>query len=36
VVEGQNVVEKIVNLPRGKQDKPVKDVVVNSVRLEKA
>jgi peptidyl-prolyl cis-trans isomerase A (cyclophilin A) len=36
VVEGQNVVEKSVNLPRGKQDKPVKDVVVNSVRLEKA
>jgi peptidyl-prolyl cis-trans isomerase A (cyclophilin A) len=36
VVEGHGVVEKIVNLPRGKQDKPVKDAVVKSVRLEKA
>jgi len=35
VVEGQNVVEKIVNVPRNRQDKPNKDVVVNSVVIER-
>ena len=35
VVEGQDVVEKIVNVPRAKQDKPLKDVVVKSVTIEK-
>ncbi len=33
VVEGQDVVEKIVNVPRGKQDRPVKNVVVASVTI---
>ncbi len=33
VVEGQDVVEKIVNVPRGKQDRPVKNVVVESVTI---
>jgi peptidyl-prolyl cis-trans isomerase A (cyclophilin A) len=35
VVEGQNVAEKIVSLPRGAQDKPKKDVVVKSVTIER-
>jgi peptidyl-prolyl cis-trans isomerase A (cyclophilin A) len=35
VVEGQDVVEKIVNVPRGKQDKPVKDAVLKSVVVER-
>jgi peptidyl-prolyl cis-trans isomerase A (cyclophilin A) len=35
VVEGQDVVDKISNLPRGKQDKPAKDVVVQSVVIER-
>jgi len=32
-IEGQDVVEKIVSAPRGKQDKPVKNVVVQSVAM---
>jgi peptidyl-prolyl cis-trans isomerase A (cyclophilin A) len=36
VVEGQEVVEKIANLPRNRQDKPAKDVVVQSVMIERA
>jgi peptidyl-prolyl cis-trans isomerase A (cyclophilin A) len=36
VVEGQDVVDKIANVPRGKQDKPSKDVVVRSVVIERA
>jgi peptidyl-prolyl cis-trans isomerase A (cyclophilin A) len=36
VVEGQDVAEKIVNVPRGPQDKPKKDVVVQSVVIERA
>jgi peptidyl-prolyl cis-trans isomerase A (cyclophilin A) len=35
VVEGQDVVEKIVNLPRGKNDKPTKDAVLKSVVIER-
>ena len=35
VVEGQDVVDKIANLPRSKQDKPAKDVVVQSVVIER-
>ncbi len=35
VVEGQNVVEKIVNVPRGRQDKPNKDVVLKAVTIER-
>ena len=36
VVEGQDVVEKIVNTPRSRQDKPVRDVVVKSVKIERS
>jgi len=36
VVEGQNVVEKIVKVPRNRQDKPDKDVVLNAVKIERA
>jgi peptidyl-prolyl cis-trans isomerase A (cyclophilin A) len=35
VVEGQDIAEKIVNVPRNRQDKPSKDVVVKSVVIEK-
>ena len=35
VVEGQDVVEKIVNVPRNRQDKPNKDVVVNSIKIDR-
>ena len=34
IVEGQEVVDKIANVPRSKQDKPVKDVVLQSVTIE--
>jgi peptidyl-prolyl cis-trans isomerase A (cyclophilin A) len=33
VVEGQEVVTKIVGVPRNPQDKPLKDVKVNSVKV---
>jgi peptidyl-prolyl cis-trans isomerase A (cyclophilin A) len=35
VVEGQDVVEKIVSAPRNRQDRPAKDVVVQSVVIER-
>lgn len=35
VVEGQEIANKIANLPRGRNDRPVKDVVVKSVVIEK-
>jgi peptidyl-prolyl cis-trans isomerase A (cyclophilin A) len=35
VVEGQDVADKIANLPRGPQDKPKKDVVLESVTIER-
>jgi peptidyl-prolyl cis-trans isomerase A (cyclophilin A) len=35
VVEGQDIADKIANVPRGRQDKPVKDVVVQSVTIER-
>jgi len=35
IVEGQDVVEKIVNVPRNRQDKPNKDVVVQKVTIER-
>jgi peptidyl-prolyl cis-trans isomerase A (cyclophilin A) len=35
VVEGYDVVEKISKAPRGRNDKPNKDVVVKSVRIER-
>jgi peptidyl-prolyl cis-trans isomerase A (cyclophilin A) len=36
VVEGNDVIEKIVNVPRNRQDKPNKDIVLNSVTIERA
>jgi peptidyl-prolyl cis-trans isomerase A (cyclophilin A) len=35
VVEGYENVEKIANTPRGAQDRPKKDVVLNSVGIER-
>jgi peptidyl-prolyl cis-trans isomerase A (cyclophilin A) len=35
VVEGQKVVDKIVSVPRGRNDKPTKDVILNSVTIER-
>jgi peptidyl-prolyl cis-trans isomerase A (cyclophilin A) len=36
VVEGQDVVDKITQAPRNRQDKPNKDVVLNAVKIERA
>ena len=35
VVEGQDVVDKITRLPRGPQDRPAKDIKINSVNIER-
>ena len=35
VVEGQDVVDKITKLPRNRQDRPNKDVVINAVKIER-
>jgi peptidyl-prolyl cis-trans isomerase A (cyclophilin A) len=35
VIEGQDIVEKISNVARGAQDRPKKDVVLQSVTIEK-
>jgi peptidyl-prolyl cis-trans isomerase A (cyclophilin A) len=35
VIEGYDVVEKISETPRGSQDRPVKEVRVNSVKIER-
>ena len=35
VVDGQDVVDKIANVPRGRQDRPNKDVVLKSVTIER-
>src|SRR6202167_4056332 len=35
VVEGQDVAEKIVALPRNREDRPNKDIVVKKVTIEK-
>jgi peptidyl-prolyl cis-trans isomerase A (cyclophilin A) len=35
VIEGQDVADKISNLPRNAQDRPKDDVVVESVRIER-
>lgn len=35
VVEGQDTVDKIVNVPRNRQDRPNKDVVLQSVAIER-
>src|ERR1700722_14823905 len=36
VTEGFDVVKKISEMPRNKQDRPVKDVRVNSVKIERS
>jgi len=36
VIEGQDIADKISNVPRSRQDKPNKDVVVNAVKIERA
>jgi peptidyl-prolyl cis-trans isomerase A (cyclophilin A) len=36
VIEGQDVVDKIANVPRGRQDRPNKNVVLQSVSIERA
>jgi peptidyl-prolyl cis-trans isomerase A (cyclophilin A) len=36
VVEGYEVVKKIAEAPRGAQDRPLKEVRVNSVKIERA
>src|ERR1035437_3322230 len=36
VVEGQDVVEKIVNVPRNRQDKPNLDVSIKTVKIDRA
>jgi peptidyl-prolyl cis-trans isomerase A (cyclophilin A) len=35
VVEGADVVNKIANVPRNRQDKPNQDVKINAVRIER-
>ena len=35
VVEGQDVVDKITSVPRNRQDRPNKDVVLNDVKIER-
>ena len=35
VIEGQDVVDKITKVPRSRQDKPNKDVVLNAVTIER-
>ena len=35
VVEGQEIADKITALPRNRQDKPLKDVILNSVKIER-
>ena len=36
VIEGYDVVEKISKVPRGQSDRPVKEVKLNSVKIEQA
>src|SRR6266478_3895635 len=35
VIEGEDIVDKIANAPRGRQDRPVKDIVLQSVTIER-
>jgi peptidyl-prolyl cis-trans isomerase A (cyclophilin A) len=35
VVEGHDVVEKIVAVPRNRQDKPNKDILINSIEIQR-
>ena len=36
VVEGQDVADKISKVQRGRQDRPVKDVVINKITIERS
>jgi peptidyl-prolyl cis-trans isomerase A (cyclophilin A) len=36
VVEGEDVVEKVVSAPRNKQDKPLKDLTIKAVTIERS
>ncbi len=36
VVEGQDIADKISKVQRGRQDRPVKDVVINAITIERA
>src|SRR6516162_3165773 len=36
VVEGQDIADKISKAQRGRQDRPVKDVVINAITIERA
>jgi peptidyl-prolyl cis-trans isomerase A (cyclophilin A) len=36
IVEGQDVIDKITNVPRGRNDRPNKDVVLRKVTVERA
>jgi peptidyl-prolyl cis-trans isomerase A (cyclophilin A) len=36
VVEGQDTVDKISKVQRGRQDRPVKDVIINKITIERA
>lgn len=36
VIEGQNVVDKITQVARNRQDRPLKDVILKSVTIERA
>jgi peptidyl-prolyl cis-trans isomerase A (cyclophilin A) len=35
VIEGQDIVDKIANVARGRNDRPNKDVVLQSVAIER-
>src|SRR5215813_9976296 len=35
VIEGQDIVDKIANVPRGRNDRPNKDVILQSVVIER-
>jgi peptidyl-prolyl cis-trans isomerase A (cyclophilin A) len=36
VVEGQDIADKIANVQRNRQDRPVKDVVLESITIERS
>ena len=36
VVEGQDVVDKITSAKRNAQDRPIKDIKMNNVKIERA
>ncbi len=35
VIEGQDIVDKIANVPRSRQDKPNKDIGINQIKIER-